>query len=352
MRRRVWLVLLVFVAVLAAGDWAYWQMATQRLRQAINQWEDDLRAKGWEVGAGALSDSGWPVAARVSVANLTLRHGPQTVPGLIEVTAPVVTLSLPVIQPAEPRVIIDGPVHVRVDGLQDMVVTADQLVLGIRLRRSGPAPVSLRGQDTRLEAADGSWRTAVRQLTADASLDEVAGNGQSDRVAEFQVHAEGITLPPHMKWPLGQAVAVLQMQGVVHGPLPAAGPVTPAITPWAETWRNNGGSVEISHFVADWGPLALTGSATLALDEQLQPMGTGTAHLVGYAEALDRFAAAGLMTRSAATAAKAVLSLMAGVGEGDVPPAVDVPLTLQYRTLSMRQVPLVRFPELDWPPAR
>jgi hypothetical protein len=29
---------------------------------------------------------------------------------------------------------------------------------------------------------------------------------------------------------------------------------------------------------------------------------------------------------------------------------VEVPLTLQYRTLSMRQVPLVRLPELDWPP--
>ena len=71
-------------------------------------------------------------------------------------------------------------------------------------------------------------------------------------------------------------------------------------------------------------------------------------------ETLDRLAASGAVSRSAATAAKAVLSLMAGTGmsgTGDTEPplAVDVLLTLQYRTLSMRQVPLIRLPELDWP---
>ncbi|MEA2772399.1 MAG: hypothetical protein QOD93_5361, partial [Acetobacteraceae bacterium] len=70
---------------------------------------------------------------------------------------------------------------------------------------------------------------------------------------------------------------------------------------------------------------------------------------VGYAETLDRLAAAGTLSKSAATAAKAVLSLMAGTSDNDEPSSVDVPLTLQYRTLSMRQIPLVRLPEVDWP---
>jgi hypothetical protein len=56
-----------------------------------------------------------------------------------------------------------------------------------------------------------------------------------------------------------------------------------------------------------------------------------------------------VLTKSASTAAKAVLSLMAGTAVADEPSAVEVPLTLQYRTLSMRQVPLIRLPELDWP---
>ena len=87
----------------------------------------------------------------------------------------------------------------------------------------------------------------------------------------------------------------------------------------------------------------------MALDDQLQPMGSGNARIAGYADTLDRLAAAGMLTKSVAVAAKAILSLMAGTSDTDQPASVDVPLTLQFRTLSMRQVPLVRFPELDWP---
>ena len=71
--------------------------------------------------------------------------------------------------------------------------------------------------------------------------------------------------------------------------------------------------------------------------------------IVGYAETLDTLAAHSLISRSAATAAKAVLSLLANAPDDGLRPDVEVPLTLQYRTLSMRQVPLLRLPELDWP---
>ena len=78
-------------------------------------------------------------------------------------------------------------------------------------------------------------------------------------------------------------------------------------------------------------------------------MGTGNARVVGYAETLDALATHGVISKSAATAAKAVLSLLAHTPEDGGPPDVEVPLTLQYRTLSMRQVPLLRLPEIDWP---
>jgi hypothetical protein len=138
----------------------------------------------------------------------------------------------------------------------------------------------------------------------------------------------------------------LSVEGSLNGRLPE----TDDMRRWAEAWRDGGGSLEIRHLTMGWGPLGLTSSATLALDDQLQPMGSGNGRFIGYAETLDKMAAAGMLTKSAATAAKAVLSLMAGTSDTDQPSAVDVPLTLQYRTLSMRQVPLVRLPEVDWPP--
>jgi hypothetical protein len=153
-------------------------------------------------------------------------------------------------------------------------------------------------------------------------------------------------LPAGIKWPLGTNISSLSADGALSGRLP---PDTSDITHWAEAWRDGGGSLEITHLAMGWGPLGLTSSATLALDDQLQPMGSGNGRIVGYAETLDRLAASGVLTKSAATAAKAILSLMAGTSDADQPSSVDVPLTLQYRTLSMRQVPLVRLPEVDWP---
>ena len=78
-------------------------------------------------------------------------------------------------------------------------------------------------------------------------------------------------------------------------------------------------------------------------------MGAASARVVGYAETLDSLAAHAAISRSAATAAKAVLSLLANSPDDGSPPDVEVPLTLRYRTLSMRQIPLVRLPEIEWP---
>jgi hypothetical protein len=170
-----------------------------------------------------------------------------------------------------------------------------------------------------------------------AKPDDVAGH--------FTLSAEAITLPDTQHWPLGRTLSSFALSGVVNGAIPMGEGIAKAAT----QWRDAGGSIGIQNLAVGWGPLGLSGAATLALDDQLQPMGAGNGKLVGYAATLDALAANGALTHSAATAAKAVLSLLANSpGEGE-PAEVDVPLTLQYRTLSMRQVPLVRFPELDWP---
>ena len=77
-------------------------------------------------------------------------------------------------------------------------------------------------------------------------------------------------------------------------------------------------------------------------------MGAGNGALTGYDAALDALAVNGVLTRSAAKAARAVLSLLAGTPAPGDEPKVDVPLTLQHRTLSVRQVPLLRLPEWEW----
>jgi len=215
----------------------------------------------------------------------------------------------------------------------------------VPLQESGSRTIDLHAGGLRVEAAMGAWHATAGLLNAHARIADEVKADESGPAATFSVSAEAIALPAVIKWPLGANISSLSLDGALNGPLPA----TRDITGWAQAWRDGGGSLAITHLALGWGPLGLTSSATLALDDQLQPMGSGSGRIVGYAATLDRLAAAGMLTKSAATAAKAVLSLMAGTAESDEPSAVDVPLTLQYRTLSMRQVPLVRLPELDWP---
>ena len=128
-------------------------------------------------------------------------------------------------------------------------------------------------------------------------------------------------------------------------------PRTPTLVARATGWRDGGGTFEVQHAALQWGPLDLTGSATLALDDHLQPMGAATAKVRGYVATLDALAGARLIPPQAAMAAKAVLGLMAHTPQDGGPPEVEVPLTLQNRQLSVGRIPLAHLPEFSWPDA-
>ena len=335
----------VVALVLVAGQFAYWRIAAERVRAGYKNWLGALVASGWTVSSASPSIGGWPRAAVVSVPNLTLRHVGPTVPGDVEVVSAGMALSVTLLSPATLRISVTGPTHVRMGAMQDLLVTSDENWALLPLQPEGPLQADFYASGLRIEPATGAWHATAGLLNGHATIAEAPPADASEPGGKLWLSAEAIALPTVINWPLGPNISSLSLDGVLNGPVPQVRD----ITAWAEAWRDGGGSLAISHLALGWGPLGLTSSATLALDDQLQPMGSGNGRIVGYAATLDRLAAAGMLSKSAATAAKAVLSLMAGSGDSNEPSAVDVPLTLQYRTLSMRQVPLIRLPELDWP---
>jgi hypothetical protein len=356
MRRRYWVATLAIPLLMVAGDLIYWGVASDRLRAGYQDWLAARRAEGWEVASTPVSIGGWPRAAAVTVSKLTLHHSGPNIPGDLRVASAGLTLSVSLLRPADLNLSLAGPLHVQIGDLPDVVMSAGECLVTLPMMLIDPMPVGMQARDLRLQPVKGSWQLNVGSFNLQAEIAaglEVAD--QSRPAARFTLSSEAISLPGTMKSPLGSNISSLSLDGAVNGKLPQTGDNRSGdnrpgdIRQWAMAWRDDGGSLEITHLAMGWGPLGLAASATLALDDQLQPMGSGSGRLVGYAETLDRLAAAAILTRSAATAAKAVLSLMAGTPDGDTPLAVDVPLTLQYRTLSMRQVPLVRLPELDWP---
>ena len=345
MRRRSWVIAAAIPVLLVAGEAVYWRIAAERLRTGYQDWLGVQASRGWDIGSGPVSVGGWPRAAVMDIPNLTLRPAHPAAPGELDVVSVGVRLAVDLLNPTMLDLSLTGPVHVRLGDLPEIILSGDETSASVPLDDTAPLPVSLHARGLQLTEATQARHLTIGLLTAQAEIAANTAGEQNRPSASFAVSSEAIALPSGKKWALGSNISSLSLDGKVNGKLPT----TSDIRHWAETWRDGGGSLEISHLAMGWGPLGLTSSATLALDDQLQPMGSGNGRIVGYAETLDRLAAGGLLTKSAATAAKAVLTLMAGTSDTDEPSSVDVPLTLQYRTLSMRQVPLVRLPEVDWP---
>lgn len=341
-RRKLWIALTAAPVLLLLADTLYWRLAAQRLQSGFGAWVAASRQAGWTVNAGSPQIGGWPAAATLTVPGLTLAGGETSIPGGLTWRAADVTLGIALWRPTLLNVRATGEQALRAGEMPPVTYTAQQMWAELPLRADAP-PDTIVVHGAGVQAAAPGARFSVGTLTARLEMQPSAGQGEP--ALGFNLDADKIALPPDRRWPFGREIDSLRLGGAVNGPLPDG----IGMAARAEAWRDGGGSLDLRQFALHWGPLQLSGTATLALDPQLQPMGAGTATVVGYAETLDALASGGVLSRSAAIAAKAVLSLLAQTADSGQSSEVEVPLTLQYRTLSMRQVPLLRLPELDWP---
>ena len=340
--RRWWTILVVAPLVLLAADTLYWWFAARDLARGFAAWEAYAQGTGWSARHAAPVRGGWPFSATLELPGISLARATSNAQEQMSWSANRLLLRVDLALPTQLAVSVEGQQRLQLPGAE-VPFTAERFRLELPLPAGvWPESVALAAENLHATIPNGG-AAAVRSLHARA--DTVPGAQPGESALSLALEAEDLQLPGGMSRPLGPRLAKLEAEGLLNGPVPTGH--TPAEQ--ATAWRDGGGSLEIRRLAVNWGPLDLTGTATLALDDQLQPMGAGSARLVGYAETMDGLAAHGVISRSAATATKAVLSLLAHAPDDGGPPDVEVPLTLQYRTLSMRQVPLLRLPELDWP---
>ena len=105
-----------------------------------------------------------------------------------------------------------------------------------------------------------------------------------------------------------------------------------------ETWRRDGGAVEVRRAELAWGAVAMSAQGTLALDSAGRAMGALTAKLKGHRALLDVAVGYGQISKSAAKAGKLLLDLLAAANGGEL----SVPLRLQDGRLHLGPVILAR----------
>jgi len=113
-------------------------------------------------------------------------------------------------------------------------------------------------------------------------------------------------------------------------------------------WRDRGGTVEVSRLALSWGPLALEGDGTLALDSAMRPLAAFSARLAGGPETVERLAAAGLIAPMDALGAKIALAAMTIVPAEGGAPYAQVPVTLQDGYLYLGPARLLALPGMAW----
>ncbi|HUZ64573.1 MAG TPA: DUF2125 domain-containing protein [Acetobacteraceae bacterium] len=346
-RRRIWLLPLILALLIVAAAATLWVLAERRMMRAFDAWAAAEQQQGWTVRHGAIRPAGGPLAVAIDVAGLSITGGQADLPGGLDWRAQRVTVLIDIRHPHLLHIRPAGRQVLRLGTAPAVPFTAAHMDARIPLAQGQPAgPVMLRSDALAIGPVPGTplqGPIRVAHATLAGQGDAAATSGQP--ALTFTLAASDILLPPGRKWPLGPRVARLDMAGTLTGPVPPG--TVPAVR--AAAWRDGGGKLVLRQIGLAWSELHVQASATLGLDATLQPTGAATARITGQSAALDTAAANGALTHQAATAAKAVLALMAQAPAKGGTPALEVPLRLQDRTLEMGQFPLLRLPALVWP---
>jgi hypothetical protein len=346
--RRILIIAAAVLAVLAAGATGAWFWAASRAEAALQAWAAHQRALGWKLEMSPATQGGFPLAVTLHVTGLRLETDPTMPPGPVMFAAERASFGANLVEPRRLLLHFDGAQQLRFGQGPVIPFVAQDVLLVLPIRPGMPlheGDLTIDGLRVTLPGTDAV--IAAENVHVHGEVHPAAGKGQA--VLSFAVQSGPLVLPtgpalPSQLAAMGTRVDRLVLEGAVTGPVPPA--PDPAAT--ASAWRDGGGALTLQKLVLDWGKLSLEGSAQLGLDDRLQPTGQLTARLSGYAETLDALTAGGAVPPRTATAAKAVLSLMARPQQVG-PAMVEVPLTLQNGTLLLGRIPLARMPELHWP---
>lgn len=336
----------VLLAALLALDWLGCHWLLGRMQAEYAQWQSAAESQGWRVSSESVSGGGFPFGATLKISELTLSGGQALVPGGLDWHAQRVMLSLSLLHPWQLDVAPQGQQTVRVATGQTVVLNADTLLAQVPLGGGRP-------DDIRIEIAGLTGGLGGSNHPQDVRIDGLdlqlaAMRGGAARTSlQLDVQAHGVGLPDKGRWPLGATVNRLEAE--ISLASPALSGRAPAEQ--ARAWRDWGGTVDVTHMAVKWGPLDMSGSATLGLDDKLQPAGHGRAEVRGWQATLDALVNGGVLPQGVAQTAKAVLSLMApaaGGGDEGGGAKLSVPVSLKDSTVSVGAIPLLRVHPLVW----
>ncbi|HVJ39878.1 MAG TPA: DUF2125 domain-containing protein [Dongiaceae bacterium] len=361
-RRRVWLwglAAILAVALTLGGYTVYWQQVAKQLQAGVEQWAAEQRSAGATIDFKWDGISGFPFAFTADFTGVSIlgRLGATA----LSARTDHLQLNMSPIDLQRVRLLCDSPLTVIIPGLSlgqagaadgDATATGTRLTLdqadgSIQLRNGNPAGVTIDVNRGKLD--NGQDVLSAASLHVDVQLPPTPPRDFKDPAAMFAIAASNVALPADMPQLLPGPITQFDITGTIKGPLlPPGGTPPQDLASALSQWSTPGGDIELSRFDYAQGPVAMTGTGTLALDANLQPVGAGTITATGLGDLIDLLAARGAIHHKDAGIAKAVIEGLQKPGANGRP-EVTIGLTIQDRVVSFGFAKLFKLPPINWP---
>jgi hypothetical protein len=340
MTRRAGIFVAIGVAlVLLGGYTAYWFYAAAQLEKGIDDWVAFQRQHGLAAEFERTPVGGFPLAFRTTFRQPHLAgafagqnfdwRGPDVEGSVSPIDLHAMTFS--------------GAGHHAIDlGMGPAMVDAKDLTARLGLDSFGQlSSLAVKFTDLKATLPDGK---AVAAASGDAALDVgPPPKSDTDPLLQFSFGTKDLKLPEGTVLLTADPLSEARLAGTVKGPMPAA-PLRQALA----SWRDAGGTVEVTDFALAQATLSLSGSATVALDENLQPIVAANLKARGLPATIDLLAS----QRRIYPEDVLKMKLFVKGAERDAPGGyreVATGLTVQGGYLAWGPFKLARVPAIQWP---
>lgn len=337
--------LLLAVVLVAGGYGAFWFYTEKLVRNGLADWATARRAEGYNIAYGEPVISGFPLRIKVTLNHPTI-SGPSRRwrwrgDGVVAETRPWAFRNVIV------RALGQQTINFPRGAVNDEVTASSTEAVGrLSLSRTGRLAQAIFDADGVTITTPGMPGPIVTQhghLEIAVPQGPVSAGTKPAVTAATKLRLQDIALPAAVAGPLGPQLRWITAEGQLLGPF---GPGSPAKA--LAAWRDAGGTLELKNFDLAWGPLQISGNATVALDIALQPEGAGTCELRGYAETVDALIAQGLVKPHNGALVKAGLGLLAKTPADGGPKVLTVPLSIQKQVLYVGPIGLLHISTIKW----
>ena len=329
---------IVLAAILYSAAW--WIVA-ERLREGLDGWAADMRARGWSVSYEGFRIEGYP-GPLVPVIDAPSVAAPGTSGGWLW-RGPRLTGRVWPWRPSRIAFAAPGEHRIRPggDGAAPIGVRP-RVASGSLLRPDAETRVVLALHDVAIRARDPNLPRAIARADVTIVLPDRPGRADLGRGPEppgptATLRLAGIDIAGR-----GAEIDELSLAAKLIGPVPRA-----ATAGALRVWRDGGGVLEIGEAALRAKRAGVQGSGTLALDRDLQPIAALSLRIEGRTDLLRLLVALGAVEQRNAGAIDLGLQLLAGASKGR-DRETGLPVTIQNRRLYLGPLSVMRVPRIDW----